>query len=655
MKCLTIVLIVFALFGFMLGCSSEPKIHKVTFDTNGGSAVQSVNVTDGARIEKPNDPTKPGYSFKGWYRENTYHQEWNFSTDVVTADLTLYAKWDALTFTVEFDSQGGTPATPPPQEVTFDEPYGTLPVVTKAGNQSMGWTTEPNGQGTIIDASTICAQEGNHILYAKWEALPKYTVTFDPQEGTTPNPSSKDVYYTQAYGQLAETTKIGYSFMGWTTEPNGQGSIIEASTICMREEDHTLYAKWEAETYKVTFNAQGGSPPDPLTKDVVFNQEYGTLPEVTRAGYQFIGGTTKPNGQGSIIDASTICTQEGNHTLYAKWETLPKYTVTFDPQEGTTPNPSSKDVYYTQAYGQLAETTRAGYSFMGWTTEPNGQGSIIETSTICMREEDHTLYAKWEAMRYSVTLNPQGGTAPSPYSTISVYYGKPYGAFSKTTREGYRFFRWKDEDGNVVDELTICARAEDHTLYAEWGTPFPFEGEAGGKVFYENPYYERDGWRYLEAAPNGWSGSDTDPKVIFGYYRPQGGDAEKTGANGREIGAGLLNTQILVDKMGETAYISGHSSEPGTTNQYAARICLIHDGNYFSDWYLPSKEELGKLYTYANENDGYNEKGDYWSSTEGNASTAYKVNFDGGSHHILSKSDECYIRPIRKILTNTNP
>ena len=425
MKCLTIVLIVFALFGFMLGCSSEPKIHQVTFDTNGGSAVQSVNVTDGARIEKPNDPTKPGYSFKGWYRENTYLQEWNFSTDVVTTDLTLYAKW---------------------------------------------------------------------------EALPKYTVTFDPQGGATPNPLSKDVYYTQAYGQLAETTRAGYSFKGWTTEPNGQGTII---------------------------------------------------------------------------NASTICTQEGNHILYAKWE----------------------------------------------------------------------------AMRYSVTLNPQGGTTPSPYSTISVYYGKPYGAFSKTTREDYRFFRWKDEDENVVDELTICARAEDHTLYAEWGTPFPFEGKAGGKVFYENPYYERDGWRYLEAAPKGWSGEDTDPKVRFGYYRPQGGDAEKTGANGREIGDGLLNTQILVDKMGETAYISGHSSEPGTTNQYAARICseltLTHEKKSFNDWYLPSEEELLKLYGIPGTGC---ESDRYWSSSEltASASSAYAVSFNGGASAFASKSDECYVRPIRR-------
>ena len=218
MKCLTIVLIVFALFGFMLGCSSEPKINQVTFDTNGGSAVQSVNVTDGARSEKPNDPTKPGYSFKGWYRENTYLQEWNFSTDVVTTDLTLYAKW---------------------------------------------------------------------------EALPKYTVTFDPQGGATPNPSSKDVYLNQAYGQLAETTKIGYQLIGWTTESNGQGSIIEASTICMREEDHTLYAKWEALTYTVSFDSQGGIPTTPPPKEVTFDEPYGTLPVVTKAGNQFMGWTTE--------------------------------------------------------------------------------------------------------------------------------------------------------------------------------------------------------------------------------------------------------------------------------------------------------------------------------------------------------------------------
>ena len=422
MKCLTIVLIVFALFGFMLGCSSEPKIHQVTFDSNGGSAVQSVNVTDGARIEKPNDPTKPGYSFKGWYRENTCQHEWNFSTDVVTADLTLYAKWEALTYTVIFDSQGGAPATPPPKEVTFDEPYGTLPEVTRAG----------------------------------------------------------------------------YQFIGWTTEPNGQGTIIEASTICMREEDHTLYAKWEAKRYTVTFDSQGGTPATPPPKEVTFDEPYGTLPVVTKAGNQF----------------------------------------------------------------------------MGWATEEQGGGSLIDASTICKRAEDHTLYAKWK---------------------------------------------------------------------------LPFIGEAGGMVFYENPNYETDGWRYLEAAPNGWSGSDTDPKVRFGYYRPQGGDAEKTGANGREIGDGLLNTQILVDKMGEAAYISGHSSVKDTTDQYAARICLIltlsHNGNYFSDWFLPSKEELGKLYRYAGT--GY-ESADYWSSTEYNAATAYKVSFDGGSHHILSKSDECYVRPIRR-------
>jgi len=422
MKCLTIVTIICALLGIMFGCSTEPEIHHVTFDSNGGSTVPSVTVADGGGIEKPQDPTKQGFSFKGWYRQNDYQHEWNFSTDVVTADMTLYAKW--------------------------------------------------------------------------------------------------------------------------------------------------------VKAYMVTFEPQGGASPIPPTKEIVFDEPYGTLPEVTRTGYRFIG----------------------------------------------------------------------------WMSAQEG-GSTVGAETICDRAENHTLYANWEAERFKVTLNPQGGTTPNP-TTIYVYFDKPYGAFSKTTRTGYRFFRWTDGEGSVVDELTICERAEDHTLYAEWGAPLPFEGEAGGMVFYENPYYEKDGWRYLEAAPDGWSGEGADPEVIFGYYRLNPNEEEvATGADGREIGEGLSNTQTLYNKMGETAYTTGapHHYITTTTNDYAARICrmlsLSHGEKNSSDWFLPSKEELGKLYRYAG--DGY-ESGEYWSSTEFSKSSAFTVSFSGGSHQTAPRSDKCYIRPIRK-------
>lgn len=65
----------------------------VTFNSNGGSAVQSQEVEDGGKVTKPADPTKTGGTFGGWYKESSLTNQWNFSTDTVTKNTTLWAKW----------------------------------------------------------------------------------------------------------------------------------------------------------------------------------------------------------------------------------------------------------------------------------------------------------------------------------------------------------------------------------------------------------------------------------------------------------------------------------------------------------------------------------------------------------------------------------
>ena len=81
-------------FVFILA-SCGSKTFKVTFESNGGSTVEAVSVKKGEKVTKPTDPTKDGYNFDGWFKEEslTTESEWKFQTDVVTANITLYAKW----------------------------------------------------------------------------------------------------------------------------------------------------------------------------------------------------------------------------------------------------------------------------------------------------------------------------------------------------------------------------------------------------------------------------------------------------------------------------------------------------------------------------------------------------------------------------------
>lgn len=84
------------------GPSSAPTFYTVTFNAQGGSTVASLKVEHGKTVEKPADPVKAPYAFGGWYKESTCTTSWNFATDTVTGDITLYAQWK---ITIKFDSK----------------------------------------------------------------------------------------------------------------------------------------------------------------------------------------------------------------------------------------------------------------------------------------------------------------------------------------------------------------------------------------------------------------------------------------------------------------------------------------------------------------------------------------------------------------------
>ena len=146
-----------------------------------------------------------------------------------------------------------------------------------------------------------------------------YTVTFDAQGGSTPVPTSTSVTYGSTYGTLATTTRTGYTFGGWWTGTGGTGTQVLSTTPVTITAPQTLYAKWTANTYTVTFDAQSGTTPVPASTNVIYGSTYGTLATTARTGYAFGGWWTGTGGAGTQVLSTTPVTITAPQTLYAKW------------------------------------------------------------------------------------------------------------------------------------------------------------------------------------------------------------------------------------------------------------------------------------------------------------------------------------------------
>ena len=121
------------------------------------------------------------------------------------------------------------------------------------------------------------------------------------------------------YGALATTTRTGYSFAGWWTAAGGTGTEVTAATTVAITAAQTLYAKWTAASYTVTFDAQGGTAATPASKSVTFGATYGALATTTRTGYSFAGWWTGAAGTGVQVTATTVVATAANQILYAKY------------------------------------------------------------------------------------------------------------------------------------------------------------------------------------------------------------------------------------------------------------------------------------------------------------------------------------------------
>lgn len=439
LKALLLLVIAFGLLLTGCGKTEETKTtYKITFDTDGGSEIETQTVEQGSLPQKPTDPTKEGYSFGGWEYNGS---EYTF-TNTVTSDITLKAKWEkaATRYTVRFDSDGGS--TVYSITVNEGEPITKPSNPTKEGYTFKTW----NLNGAEHNFSTPVTS--NIELKAVWEVdttiskpteNESHTVTFDSDGGS--DVASQTVAHNKKATTPKSPTKSGYVFLDWTLNDK----VYKFSTKVTA--DITLKATWTKEgNYTVTFDTNGST--DTIEKQTIKAGKLVTKPtDPKKDGYVL----KEWQLNGKTYDFSTKVSQD--MILKAVW-TLPTFKVTFNTDGGSTVKAQTIEINKTAK--KPTDPTKTGHTFKGWFV---GEKEYDFATPVTA---DVTITAKWEATKYTVTFDSAEGSA---VAAQEIEYGKLVTKPTNPTREGYTFKEWQ-LNGKTYNFSTKVTKAI--TLKATW-------------------------------------------------------------------------------------------------------------------------------------------------------------------------------------------
>ncbi len=318
--------------------------------------------------------------------------------------------------------------------------------------------------GKVISQSPVAGTaqlSGSTVVIYVSKGKQPIKVTYDANGGSVES-TDKTLYVSDNYGELPAPTRAGYTFQGWYSHKT-EGVKINADTKVETPSDHVLYARWKAKSFKLSFDANGGSYA-PSAIDISYNSTYGNLESAKRSGYVFAGWYTSANG-GTQITSDMKFTQTSDQVLYAHWSAN-GYTVYFDANGGSVSD-ESKSVVYGSSYGTLPTPTRKGYDFVGWYTSASGGSKVVSSTTVSI-SSSQTLYARWSVIESTVSFNANGGNVSD--KSKSVTYGSTYGTLPTPTRTGYTFDGWytSAKGGTKITSTTKVSITSSQTLYAHW-------------------------------------------------------------------------------------------------------------------------------------------------------------------------------------------
>ena len=498
-----------------------PWTYNIKYDQNVKSTSSSKTVTDMPAAQTKTQeidvtlssmtPKRNGYIFAGWSTSANGSVEYKpgsrFTKDLDSngASITLYAVWTPWKHTIHYNSNIPTNAPtgtttvsnmPGDQTKTFDEKLmisSNKP--TRKGYNFAGWSTSANGDVVYQPGAEYKNDQngGTVTLYAKWTTW-KHTVTYD--KNVPANSKKTDVKnmpgnQTKIYDQNLTLqsnvpTRIGYTFVKWTTNKDGTGTAYQPGSQYSYNRDSdggtvTLYAVWTPWKYTVRYDknvpANSSSQtvsnmPADQTKTEEVNLTLSSN-KPSRNGYIFNGWQAQINGKAVDYQPGATLSYDPDVkgsviTLKAKW-TAWKHTIHYDknvPASSKKTNVTNMPgdqvkVFDTALSIQPMVPKRTGYTFKGWSTTANGKAEYQPGNKYNHDQNDGTvtLYAVWTPWKYKVQYdkNVSADSSSQTVSNMPTDQTKTEEVVltlssNKPSRNGYIFNGWQAQiNGKAVD------------------------------------------------------------------------------------------------------------------------------------------------------------------------------------------------------------
>ena len=479
--------------------------YNISYNLNGGTLTNVSNPTSYNITTETftlNNPTRKGYTFKGWTGSNGNTAQTSVSIAKGSMGNKSYtANWTPIKYSIKYELDGGVLSAANPTEYTVETETFTLNNPTKEGYTFKGWSTSLTSTSSYNATMTVeKGSTGDKEFRAVWQENTNtlYKVnhcTKDLNASTYTCESETKTGTTNSVIKVENLKKTIKGFKYSKGQVDGK-DVTETTILANGKREISLYYEREIYTVKLSVNSGINKVSIVATgyETKIGNSsaaatgtyEYGTKITINAevsTGYSFKAWTY--NGASSLQDVNTsenAFTLTKNETYMATAQ-INQYTLTIDPSGGTWNDSTSASAVirnYRETYS-LSKPTRTGYIFAGWSLTTKYPDTCndeckdkIEENVYTFGSISGSIKANWLENTYTVKFNANGGTGTMNDQTFNYTDSKALTANS-FTRTGYTFTGWSTSaNGTVVykDEQSVSKLSSTNNevvnLYAQW-------------------------------------------------------------------------------------------------------------------------------------------------------------------------------------------